>query len=259
MALPYPEMRVDRETQQTVSIATVEASAPLRWLQKGYEDFQSIPLLSIIYGMLFAGVCAVVVLAVSYNPLNTVAFLTGLVLLGPFVAAGLYAASRDLENGSEPGVRRTLQLFRSRKAHLGLFALLLSLVMVAWIRATALILAIKFNTLTPSLEAFTSSFTSADGWIGLTFFVLVGFALVATVFTLSAVTVPAILDRDVDVITAVKASYLSVKANFKAMAVWAVLIAVITGFGIATALVGLVFVFPVLGYATWHSYRELVR
>ena len=259
MAIPYEDMNIDRSKQPTMQVATVEASAPLRWLQKGYEDFRAIPLLSMAYGLLFAGVCALFVIAVSSSPINTLAFLTGLVLVGPFVAAGLYVASRDLENGNRPSISRSLRLLISRRTHLGLFALMLSLIMVAWTRMSALIFAIQFNTLTPSVEAFTSSLTSADGWIGLAFFAGVGFVLVAAVFTLSVVTVPSVLDRDVDFISAMKASYQSVKTNAKAMAIWAGLIALMTGFGIATALVGLVVVFPVLGYATWHSYRELVR
>jgi uncharacterized membrane protein len=146
-----------------------------------------------------------------------------------------------------------------RASYLALFSLMLSLVMAAWVRISALIFAVKFNTLNPSIEAYTSLLNSSDGWITLSFFVGMGFLLVSVVFIVSAVAVPMILDRDADFISSMQSSYRAVMANPSAMIVWALTIVALTTIGIATAFIGLAIIFPILGYATWHSYRSLVK
>lgn len=136
---------------------------------------------------------------------------------------------------------------------------MLGLVMAAWVRFSALLFALKFSTLNPSLEAYTSMFTSSEGWITLSYFFGIGFLLVAAVFVVSAVSIPLIVDRDTDSITAMQKSFRAVTRNADAMFVWATIIVALTVIGIATAFIGLVVIFPILGYATWHSYRALVK
>jgi uncharacterized membrane protein len=91
------------------------------------------------------------------------------------------------------------------------------------------------------------------------FFVGSGLILVSVVFFFSAVAIPYILDRDANFIEAIITSYKTVSSNPAAMFTWAIAIAVLTAIDVATAFVGLVILFPVLGYATWHSYRALVK
>jgi uncharacterized membrane protein len=91
------------------------------------------------------------------------------------------------------------------------------------------------------------------------YFVGIGFLLSAVLFVISAVAVPLILDKDADFITAMQTSYRAVARNPAPMAIWAAAIVALTAIGVATAFVGLAIVFPVLGYATWHSYRALVK
>ena len=98
-----------------------------------------------------------------------------------------------------------------------------------------------------------------DTTIQLPFFVGIGFLLAAVVFVISAVAIPLILDKDADFVTAMQTSYRAVTCNPRAMAVWAMSIVTLTAVGIATAFVGFAVIFPVLGYATWHSYRALVK
>ena len=191
-------------------------------------------------------------------PWFTTGYLTGLVVVGPFLASGLYAASRDIERGSAPSIANSLRLIVQRRTYLTLFSLLLALTMAAWIRFSALLFAIKFNTLSPSIEAYTGMLASSDGWITLGYFFGIGFVLASAVFVISAVAIPLILDRDADFITAMQESYRAVVRNPGAMAVWAAAIVALTAIGIATAFVGLALIFPVLGYATWHSYRECI-
>ena len=240
-------------------IAKIDISAPAHWLRKGVEEFLRIPALSLLYGFLFAGLCGGVFLLSQSIPWYTIGYLTGLVVLGPFLAAGLYVASRDLERGTAPSIDGSLRLLGQRKTYLALFSLMLALVMAAWVRFSALLFAIKFNTLTPSVEAYLSLLGSSDGWITLSFFVGIGLLLAVVVFTVSAVAIPLILDKDVDFITAIQTSYRAVVANVGPMALWALSIVVLTFIGVVTAFIGFAVLFPILGYATWHSYRALVR
>ena len=253
------------ETQRIASVPpasdinNVDAAAPFTWIRRGIDDFRHAPGLSLLYGFLFAGLCAGVYLLIRGVPWFTTGYLTGLVVVGPFLASGLYAASRDIERGSAPSISASLQLLMQRKTHLALFSLLLALVMAAWIRFSALLFALKFNTLTPTVETYTQMLTNSEGWIALSYFVGIGFVLATVVFVISAVAIPLILDKDADFITAIQKSYRAVVSNPVAMLVWALLIVTLTVVGIATVFVGLAVIFPVLGYATWHSYRALVK
>ena len=85
-----------------------------------------------------------------------------------------------------------------------------------------------------------------------------GFMLATLVFCASAFSLPMMLDRKVDTVTAVLTSVNAVLRNKKPLALWALLIVVLTAAGFATALIGLAFTTPVLGYATWHAYRETI-
>lgn len=244
---------------QNHEVSKVVPTAPFQWLKLGFSDFKRIPGLSLLYGFLFAGFCGGVYLSISNAPWFSLAYLTGLVVVGPFLASGLYVASRDMERGVEPSINASIRLLMRRSTYLALFSLTLSLIMAAWIRLSALLFAVTFSTLSPSIEAYTNLLNSSDGWITLSFFVGIGFVLATVVFVLSAVAIPLILDKDVSFVAAMRTSYHAVMANPGAMVVWASIIVALTAVGIATAFIGFAVLFPILGYATWHSYRAMVR
>lgn len=259
MSTLAPDVNADLTSNATPALTKVEAGAPFKWIQQGVLDFRSAPLLSLLYGALFAGFCAAVYIAIRNAPWFTLAYLTGLVVVGPFVAAGLYAANRDMERGLKPSIRGSLRVISKRKTYLALFALMLTLLMAAWVRFSALLFAVASSTLTPTADAYAKLLSSPDGWLTLAFFVGAGMLLVTVVFVFSAVSIPYILDKDVNFIEAMSTSYRTVINNPAAMLIWAGAIVVLTAAGIATAFIGLAVIFPVLGYATWHSYRALVK
>jgi uncharacterized membrane protein len=259
MSTPLADVQQPKTMETPPIINAVGITAPFRWLRLGISDFRQAPGLSLLYGLLFAGLSGGVFLLISNAPWYTVAYLTGLVVVGPFLASGLYVASRDIERGERPSIDNSLRLLIQRKTYLALFSVLLALVMAAWVRFSALLFAVQFSSYRPTIEAYTQILTSNDGWMTLGLFIGVGFILATTVFVISAVAIPMILDKDSDFITAMRTSYHAVTQNIAGMAVWAALIVVITAVGIATAFIGLAVLFPILGYATWHSYRALVK
>ena len=242
----------------TVDIRTVRFSEPFAWLHAGWRDFTLAPAVSLLYGAIFALTCLGVVALTWQLPWFTIAFLTGLLVMGPFLAAGLYTAARGLEVGERPSVLESLRLLRSRSTNLGLFAVFLAVVMAAWVRLSALLFAVKFGTFSPSIEGYLAVLGGGGGdpivWA---YFALIGLALAAVVFVSSAVAIPMIVDRDAGPITAIQVSARAVARNWPAMALWAGLIATLTVLAIATSFVAMLVIFPVLGYATWHSYKRL--
>jgi len=259
MSIKATEIKSVSTPKPSLQVRRVDALASLHWIRQGLNDFNRIPSLSILYGVLFAGLCAGAYALSRSVPWYTLGYLTGLVAVGPFLAAGLYVAGRDLSEGRKPSIAGGFRLLNQRKTYLALFSLVLTLIMAGWIRLSALIFALKFNTLSPSVEAYTGLLASADGWMTLAYFGGIGFLLVTIVFTFSAVAIPLIVDRDENFISAMQASYRAVTSNPAAMVVWAALIVSMTAIGLATAFIGLAIIFPILGYATWHSYLSLVK
>ncbi len=241
-------------------IRHVAAAEPLAWLRAGWRDFAASPGPSLLYGVGFALACLAVVGLTRELPWFTLAFLTGLLVIGPVLASGLYAAARQMEAGERPSIGAGLRLLYARRTGLALFGVLLALIMAAWVRLSALLFAVKFDAFSPSIEGYLAVIggAGADPVVA-AYFALVGLALAATVFVTSAVAVPAILDRDADPFSAIRTSARAVARNWPAMLLWAGLIAALTAAGIASLFLAMVVIFPILGYATWHSYRAMVR
>ncbi len=234
----------------------ISLSEPFVWINKGIKDFKRIPGLSLLYGTLFAGLCAAIFFLTLNTPWYTLAYITGLAFVGPFLASGLYAASRDMGRQKVPTMVGSLRLIWERRSNLGLFALLLTLVMAAWVRLSALTFALTFNNLAPNFNVFSIDWIGSEGLITMAYLAAMGVLLAGAVFTISAFTIPRILDLDEGFITAMSRSFQTVIHNLPAMLVWALIIVLMTAAGIATAFIGLALIFPILGYATWHSYQS---
>lgn len=232
---------------------------PFVWVGQGIADFTRIPGLSLLYSVLFAGLCAGIFYLTRNVPWYTVAYITSLAFAGPFLASGLYATSRDMSRGVRPTLTGSVGLISKRKTYLGLFALMLTLVMAAWVRFSALIFALTHNVFTPNANILNLSSLGQDGMVAIAYGAGVGLLLAVAVFTVSAFAIPRILDRDSDFISSMGYSARKVAENLPAMAVWAAIIVALTAVGIATAFIGFAIIFPVLGYATWHSYKSVAE
>lgn len=251
--------KTDAIGDKPLSIHRVDPDAPFEWLAAGVRNFIAAPWASLLYGALFSLVTAGILYMTREMPGFSVAFITGLLLIGPILASGLYAAARQQAEGQPVSIAAALSLIRSRATNLALFGVFLALIMAAWVRLSALLFAIKFNSVTITLDGYLGMLSGSADPLVLAYFVLIGLALATTVFITSAVAIPLILDRDVGPITAIKTSARAVAANWPAMLMWAAVIVAMTSVGLITFLVGMLLLFPILGYATWHSYRSLVE
>jgi len=229
----------------------LRASAPLRWIQRGWADFRRAPRASLGYGIVIV-ILSWLVTGVGLrfgNYWAALVLLSGFVFIAPVLAIGLYSISRQLGRGLVPSLSRCVAESRRTLGTALVFALCLLVLFLIWARAGSMV-----HVFFPM--------TGSPDWTQLAVFLGIGSA-VGSIFALlpflfSAFSLPMICDRDADAITAIVTSVNAVLRNKPAMAVWVMLIVGLTAVGFATALLGLAVVIPLLGYATWHGYVETI-
>lgn len=240
------------------TVRSIAAERPLAWLRAGWQDLKANPLPSLAYGLLFALGGDLIILAVlDHAHLLTVA-ISGFFLLAPLLAAGLYELSRARANGERLMFIDSLRCFRRNGQSLALFGLLLALLAIIWERFSAIAFALLGSDTVGSALLSDIILHGEHGAFVVTWFAI-GAIMALVVFALAVVSVPMMLDREVDVATAMLASLRAVAHNPGPLLLWAAIIVALTLLGFATLLFGLVVLMPILGHASWHAYRDLVE
>ncbi len=235
------------------------AGAPWRWLRAGWRDLRAAPFASLFYGAVLA---AMGFLLIHYSSgAIGIAFTTGFLLVGPFLAIGLYDISRRLEHGEPAALRKTLTAWRANFPAIGFYALVLTLLLAVWIRVSLVVVALFFPdgrlTWTGLAESLAAS---SDAWFFVLAYFAAGLGFALLVFATSALSLPMLLDRDkMDALTAMIVSFNALRANPAQMLAWGACVVALTALGFATFYFGLVVALPVIGHATWHAYREAIE
>ena len=238
--------------------APVTLTAPLLWLAAGARDLRAAPLASLAYGAAFAVMGALLLFVFRHAYAYASAVVTGFVLVGPFLATGLYDLSRRRERGEPLRLRPTLTAWRANVGGFAIFALVLTVLMLVWARASLITFALFFASGMPTLERFVAQVLSPAHWDFVLTWCAVGLVFATLAFALSVVSMPLMLDRGTDAVSAALASVRVLAANPAPLALWAGLIVLLIGIGFATAMIGLVITAPWVGHATWHAYRALL-
>lgn len=248
-----PQQSFDHETMPFVAPCRKLAPlAPFGWIRLGIADLRRAPRESLTYGLFMALIIAGV--SVASWRFGThwlmLSMICGFVFLAPLTCIGLYAISAQLERGQTVSLARSLRAALRR--YLGnemVFALVLMVVFFIWARSAMMVVAfllpdsgITFSELRPFLAVGT----------------LVGAIFAAITFSASAFSLPMIMHRDVDTITAIVTSVNAVLRNKLPMAVWLGLIMAGLLLGLATAFIGLIVILPVIGFAAWHGYLQTI-
>lgn len=228
----------------------------------GLRDFRSAPQYGLIFGGIYtlAGWLLVALLFYFGLPYLAYPLAMGFALIAPFAAVGFYAVSEHLERAKPLSWRAVFASVRdAAKRDVRWMALITGFALVLWMdMATLIFFAFTgLEPLTPKL--INTLFTTANGLIMMVIANAAGALIALVIFSISVISFPMLYDRDIDFVTAMVTSVRLVKANPKCMILWCAIIAVSTMASIVTAFVGLFFVLPVIGHATWHLYRRAVE
>jgi len=226
--------------------------APFGWVRLGIKDLVQAPQHSMAYGLTFALMIGIVCMLAWFRGSQWFMFamIGGFVFLAPLTCIGLYAISAQLERGQQPLMARSARA--AWKRHFGnemIFALALLVIFLVWARA-AVMVSVFFPT--------DGNATLGDWLFYLGFGSAIGAVFAAVTFSASAFSLPMIMHRDVDSVTAIVTSVNAVLRNKGAMVVWLTIVVVSLLVGVATAFVGLIVIVPVIGYAAWHGYLETI-
>lgn len=234
--------------------------SPFRWLQQGAADMRYTLAASLGHGLIITAMGWVVVIFTSYHLYLFAAAISGFLLVSPLMASGLYELSRRKETGQPISFERSLNGLILNGRPLARLAGLLVLLMVVWFALSSFIFSAYFHGQLPEVSGamYQTSWLKTVGMEFLLSYSLIGGAIAAVVFAVTAISVPMIMDRGTDLTTAMGISIQVVLNNLPAMFLWAALLAGLTAIGFITQLWGMIVILPLLGHATWHAYRETV-
>jgi uncharacterized membrane protein len=238
----------------------VDPGQPLVWLQRGWADLRRAALPSLIFGAWTAAFGFALLLVAWRFTYLAPALVGGFLLVAPFVAIYFYALSEQIERGQTIDGALAAFAWRRNTQSIALWGLVLALTMLLWERIAAIAFALLYHGPVGDFGSLTTEILFSGGHLPLlAAFFGVGGLLALAVFAFGIVTAPMLVDRDVDVVTAALTSLLCCLRNPGAALLWAFIIALLTLIGFATLLLGLLIIFPLLGHASWHAYRDLVR
>jgi uncharacterized membrane protein len=218
------------------------------------------PVASLFYGVVLTAL-GVASWTLVDSTSNKIALASGVILIGPFLAGGLCDLSRMNAETKETSLLHSLAAWKDNALAISLFGIVLVILLGLWSRTSVILIAIYFAGDIPETPvAIEMILGSTTGWVFIFFYSLTGAIFAAFVFAISTVTIPILLDRsDFDVPLAVVVSFKTAWRNRKGMVLWALLIVALTASGFATRYIGFVFILPLLGHATWHSYVEMIE
>jgi uncharacterized membrane protein len=239
-------------------VRIVPLGRPFEWLAMGVQDFVRAFGPSLFHGFIVA-VAGLAILTVGLRVWYVLpGAVSGFVLVAPIIATGLYELSRRLLRGERPLLLHAFAAWRRGTRPLVWMGLGLAIAATAWVLVSSVLVALFVKAPITGLEDFLRHVVLSEGSNLFWLWIALGGLGAAFVFAATAVSVPLMLDRDIDTLSAVLTSVRAVGENPLAMALWAAIIMALTVLAMATLMLGFAFVVPIVGHATWHAYRDLV-
>lgn len=251
-----------------MSTATVHASpkpqigqitVPHIWtcLKAGVHDFVRAPAYGVFFAAFYAILGNVLIVVGAGTFLWTLALALGFPLVAPFAAVGFYEVSRRLELGLPLDRSAILGVVWSeRRRQLPWIGVVLALIFLFWSFFAHMLVALFLGVSSVGNTSLDTFMATQDGQMLLAVQFVVGAAVAFLTYGLTAVSLPLLVDKEIDFVSAMILSLKTVHANKATMGLWAVLIAAALFLAMLPAFLGLFIVLPVLGHATWHIYRR---
>lgn len=237
------------------------ATAALSWLAAGWTDFRHKPLQSLVYGFASFALSVLVIWGLVLADLLWLIFpaLSGFLVIGPLVAIGLYEKSRKLQRGEKVSFAGMLLVHPRSGGQLAFAGLMLCLLVMLWLRAAHLLYALFFGLLPfPGFDLILNQLlTTPRGWALIVTGSAIGGMFAAFAMAISLFSVPMLLDRRTDALTALGTSFALTTHNLRTVLPWGAIVALGFAMCAATGLLSMIVIFPVLGHGTWHAWVAL--
>jgi uncharacterized membrane protein len=241
-----------------ITLAPLGFGDPLLWLGLGWRDFRRAPAIGLFFGACFMAMGWLLLQVFQQQPAYTLALSAGFLLMGPFLCLGLYHVSRELEAGRTPTLAGALTAWRNRTATLAIFGFVLLVLEMLWGRASLVIFAVSFDGM-PDFKGSLLALLDPENIGFIITYLVVGAIFAGLIFCVSVISIPMLLDRPVDAITAGLTSFRLVLTQTGVMLWWGALITGLVTLALLPGFAGLLVVGPMIGHGTWHAYRAAVR
>ena len=248
-------MLTGRDQTLQVDIVPVAIGAPFTWLREGWLDMRQHWGASLGYGGLIVGLGWTLLVFCGTHPYFIAAAISGFLLVGPMMSAGLCEMSRRYARGQPASFDDSLEGFVQHLPALMELGVILAICAAGWFLISALLLGNVFHIGTPGVgETLYQGFLDSTNRPQVLTYIVVGGVLASAVFALTVIAIPLIVDRDASAGQAMRASVRAALRNKSAMILWSALILSLTIIGYAPLLLGMLIIAPLLGHATWHAY-----
>ncbi|HYX47472.1 MAG TPA: DUF2189 domain-containing protein [Sphingomicrobium sp.] len=232
---------------------------PLRWLAAGARDFLRAPAIGLFFGSCFVAMGWALLAVFESAPAYVIGLSAGFLLVGPFLCMGLYYVSERLERGEQPRLIDAALAWRRKLDTLAIFGVVLLVLEMLWARASLVLFALTFEGTMPDFAGSLKRLVDPKNLDFILAWTALGGVFATIIFSVTVVSIPMILDRRTDAITAGLTSIRLVLDQPAVLLPWAAIIAILVVLAMLPGFAGLFVVGPVLGHASWHAYRASVE
>lgn len=241
-----------------VPLNTLNLDAPFRWLACGTRDFIRAPAIGLFFGSCFVLMGWALLFTFKKAPTFVLGLSAGFLLMGPFLCMGLYHVSRALEQRQRPQLGEAITAWEHTFGTLAIFGVVLLVLEMLWARASMVVFAVAVPGPMPNFAGSLLTLLAPDNRDFVLAWMTVGGVFASVIFSFCVVSIPMILDRGTDAITAGLTSMRLVLEQPLVMLLWGALIAVLVALAMLPGFAGLLVLGPILGHASWHAYRAAV-